>query len=70
MSAGLWGFRPRADRGVLARPGGERTVPERSGETKGVSLRVGEWEGGGDGGEVPISEGILGRGGHKREIEE
>lgn len=26
MSAGLWGFRPRADRGVLARPGGERTV--------------------------------------------
>lgn len=26
ISAGLWGFRPRADRGVLARPGGERTV--------------------------------------------
>lgn len=41
MSAGLWGFRPRADRGVLARPGGERTVPRRRKET-GVSLRVRE----------------------------
>ena len=36
MSAGLWGFRPRADRGVLARPGGDRTVPGRRGETRGV----------------------------------
>lgn len=36
MSAGLWGFRPRADRGVLARPGGDRTVPGRRGETQGV----------------------------------
>lgn len=40
MSAGLWGFRPRADRGVLARPGGERTVAERRGETQGVNLGV------------------------------
>ena len=33
MSAGLWGFRPRADKGVLARPGGERTAPGIRGES-------------------------------------
>lgn len=26
ISAGLWGFSPSAESGVLARPGGERTV--------------------------------------------
>lgn len=36
MSAGLWGFRPKADRGVLARPGGERAVWKEEGEMQEV----------------------------------
>lgn len=45
-------------------------MPEKSRETKGVSLMVGEWERGGGGGEAPINEGILGRGGRRRMMEE
>lgn len=48
MSAGLWGFRPRADRGVLARPGGERAVWKEEGEMQEVRLHHGKgvyWRG-------------------------
>lgn len=42
MSAGLWGFRPRADRGVLARPGGERAVWKEEGKMQEVRSHHGK----------------------------
>lgn len=41
MSAGLWGFSPSAERGVLARPGGERTVGTGVGGNNRVKGRIG-----------------------------